>query len=123
MRAKVAQESTLAASVAGEDLRIGEYVAVLNEIHEFPSFFWGCDATTLSPHEVVRLRCAARDAGMPLRVEAVCLPFVLLRTPTGECRTLDVRMAQLVRLDEGYAKLVRKQLRRRQPRRATVNAD
>lgn len=123
MGAKIAQESTLAASVAGEDLRIGEYVAVLNEVHEFPSFFWDCDATTLSPHEVVRLRYTARDAGTPLRVEAVCLPFVLLRTPTGECRTLDVRLVQLVRLDERYAKLVRKELRRRQPGRAPVNAD
>ena len=116
MKAKTATiEPTLAASVAGEDLRVGDDVAVLNEIHEFPSFLWDCETARLAPDDVVRIQCAGRDAGMPLRVKAICLPFVFLKTPAGEHRTVDIRTVQLVRLNPRYAKLVRKELRRRRP--------
>jgi hypothetical protein len=118
MKTKAAcPENTLAASVAGEDLCVGDDVAILNEIHEFPSFFWsGCE-TSVAPHEPVRIQSMARDAGTPLRVQAVCLPFVFLKTPIGKPRTVDIRRVQLVRLDASYARLVRKELRRKRPRR------
>ena len=48
-------ESTLqaevktAATVAGEDLARGDFVSLLNETVEFPSFLWNCCDSTLPP--------------------------------------------------------------------------
>lgn len=119
MKSKTAAgEIKLAASVAGEDLCVGDDVAILNQILEFPSFLWDYDAAILSPHEWVRIPRAARGAGTPFRVRAICLPFVFLKAPNGKSRTVDIRQVQLVRLDKSYAKLVRKALRRRKSPRA-----
>lgn len=92
----------LAESVPPEDLCVGDFVTVLNEIVEYPSFLWDCDAH-VSPHEPVRVQWRAIDAGLPLRIEAVCLPFVFLEAPEGGNRTLDIRGCQLVRLSAEYA--------------------
>lgn len=108
-------ETTLAATIAGEDLCAGMYVSVLNETLELPSFLWDTSTGTLAPDELVRLTCIARDAGVPLKVAAVCLPFVFVSDPAGTCRTLDVRRMQLVRLDARYAKRVRKALKPKSP--------
>lgn len=108
-------ETTLAATIAGEDLCAGMFVSVLNETLEFPSFLWDTSTGTLAPQDLVRITCIARDAGAPLKVEGVCLPFVFVRDPAGTCRTLDVRRMQLVRLDERYAKRVRKALKPKSP--------
>jgi hypothetical protein len=102
---------SLAALVAHEDLRIGEFVTVLNEIVEFPTFLW-CDAAASAPDEMVRVRCRADDGGMPLKIRAICLPFVYARSPYGVTQTLDIRQVQLVRLKRRYAKLVWKDLRK-----------
>jgi len=111
--------TSLAASVAPEDLQCRDYVAVLNVIHEFPSFLWCCDATAVSPDQPVRVQCVAPDGGIPLRVKAICLPFVFLKTPDGRSHTVDLRQVQLVRLHPGYAKLVWKELRRQKNARDT----
>ncbi len=104
-------EPRAAATVAGEDLACGDYVSLLNEMVELPSFLWDCCGASLSPEEVVRLRLIPDDAGQPLRVIAICLPFVYAKTPKGETVTLDTRRMQLVRLDRKCAKLVWKHLR------------
>jgi hypothetical protein len=116
-RDPVNSEMTLAATVAGEDLRVGHDVALLNETFEFPSFLWDCSGPTLRPQDVVRIECRARDAGTPQRVRGICLPFVFLEAPDGGHRTIDLRRVQLVRLDREYARMVRKKLRapRRNP--------
>jgi len=103
-------EPTAAATVAGEDLDCGDYVSLLNETVEFPSFLWDACGTSLSPHEPVRLRLIPGNAGQPLKVVAVCLPFVYAKTPSGEMATLDVRRTQLVRLPRKCAKAVWKEL-------------
>lgn len=104
--------ATLAASVAAEDLECGDYVAILSEVCEFPSFFWCSDATLLPPHEPVRMKFQSRTGGVPLKIRAICLPFVFVKTPKGQFETLDVRRQQLVRLDRRYAETVAKSLRR-----------
>lgn len=112
MKTKTAVERrvSLAASLAPEDVLVGDDVAILNETHEFPSFLWDCQS--LAPHELVRLQCLPGDAGSPLHVEGVCLPFVFVKTVRGDFRTLDLRQLQLVRLDPDYARLVRREYRR-----------
>ncbi|AMV19730.1 hypothetical protein [Planctomyces sp. SH-PL14] len=103
----------LATTVAGEDLKIGDDVAILNETFETPGWIWDCDINTHSPQEPVRTRYASRDPGVPFRVQAICLPFVFLKSPRKEHRTIDLRMVQLVRVSAAYAKCVRKALRPR----------
>src|SRR6185312_5453292 len=49
------QGSTVAAVAAPEDLRRGDFVAVLSEVVELPSFLW-CDVSASERGELVRIR-------------------------------------------------------------------
>jgi hypothetical protein len=104
-------DTLTAASVAPEDLKRGTFVAILNEVYEFPSFLW-CDCVPAERDELVRLRCLPAQDGVPLRIKSLCLPFVFVKSPFGHYHTIDVRKVQLVRLKECYAKTVWKALRR-----------
>jgi len=105
------EASSIAATVAPEDLRCGDFVAILSELIELPSFFW--DNTVPSERgELVRLRRLPTDERAPLQVKAICLPFVFVQWPSGRCQTLDVRLETLARLERGYAKQVWKSLRK-----------
>jgi hypothetical protein len=101
----------VAASVAPEDLRCGNFVAVLSVIREVPSFFWCGDSGTSSREEPVRIQLM-QDDGTPLKVKAVCLPFVLAKDAHGKHRTLDARSCRLARLSTDYAKKVWKAARK-----------
>lgn len=107
-------EPTLAALVAAEDLQCGDVIALLNEVYEYPSFLWLCDGQMTPPDQPVRIRWRARQAGRPLKVVAICLPFVFVETPARRCRTIDVRRCECVRLHRDYARMVWKRLRRKQ---------
>jgi len=103
--------TSLAALVAHEDLRVGDFVTVLNEIVELPSFLW-CDSVPRDAGELVRVRCCAIDGGMPLKVRAICLPYVYVKSPTGSIQTIDVRQVELARLKKRYSKMIWKDFRR-----------
>lgn len=107
-------------SLAAEDLAQGDYVGILSEIVEWPSFFWHCDAQLLPPGELVRLQCRTSDGGTPLKVKAICLPFVFVKSPAGEHRILDVRRHRLVRLSSDYAGLVWKVMAKHKGKHATA---
>jgi hypothetical protein len=107
--------TTVAASVAGEDLAAGDFVAVLNLTYEVPSYFWDTCAMPLPAGELVRLKMMATDAGVPMKVVATCLPFVYAKTVKGELKTLDLRRTQIVRLNRAAAKQVWAALRETTP--------
>ena len=111
-------ESFVARSLAPEDLRLGDYVTVLAEIVEWPSFYWHCDAQVWPPQEPVRLQRYSDDGGTPLKIKAICLPFVFVKKPCGGHLTLDIRQHRLVRLPLAYARPVWKTLSK--PRPSTV---
>lgn len=104
--------SLLAARVAPEDLRRGDFVAVLSEIIELPSFLWS-ETLPRGQDELVRLRRLPTDDRAPLKVEAICLPFIFVKLPCGTHETIDVRLASLARLEKDYARTVWKALRKR----------
>ena len=106
-------ETSLAKSLAPEDVCVGDYVAPLHERYDFPSFFWCSDAALADRAETVTIRLMARGNNIPLKVKAVCLPFVLVKHPLRGTLTLDVRRYQLARLDPAYAALVIRALKRR----------
>lgn len=105
-------ESTLARPVAADDIRRGDFVAVLNEIHEFPSFLWPCDSELTPIHQPVRMQWRTADGGQPLKVIDFCLPFVLVKCPSGRHQSLDMRSVQLVKLSQDYARRAWKRLKK-----------
>jgi hypothetical protein len=96
--------STLAKALAPEDVRTGDFVTLLHEFTETPSYYWYSDSALVSPNEVVRMRCLpSADGGTPLQVESICLPFILVKHPSGEVRSIDLRRFRVARLTENYA--------------------
>jgi hypothetical protein len=104
----------LAASVAPEDLRCGDFVAVLTVIQEWPSFFWCLDSELSAREEPVRVVRTGTDDCAPLKIKAICLPFVFVKDVSGKYRTLDVRLCRLARLSPDYAQKVWKTLHRQE---------
>jgi hypothetical protein len=107
-----ASPTGLAASVAPEDLECGDFVAILSVTHEYPSFFWCCDASMSAREEPVRIQWTGIGESSPLKVKAICLPFVLAKDAAGKHRTLDIRLCRLARLTPDYGRKVWKALRR-----------
>jgi hypothetical protein len=97
------KSSTLAKALAPEEVRRGEFVTLLHEYAEVPTFFWCCDNTLLPPEEPVRIRFIPTTCGVPLKVKSVCLPFVFVKHPTGEERSLDLRKCRVARLAKRHA--------------------
>lgn len=113
------QSATVAITVAPEDLRRGDYVAVLSEVVEFPSCNW-FDLTSHPLAEPVRVRMLPCDAGMPMKVKAICLPFVFAITPYKQSESLDVRSVQFVRVSKRYARCAWKQARKERNRQSRL---
>ncbi len=102
---------SVAARIAGEDLQPGDFIATLFEMVEFPSFLWDSTGATLPADEVVRLKFQPRHEGRPLKVLAVCLPFVYTKDPQGQVVCIDSRQQALVRIDPTSGKRVWKALK------------
>lgn len=96
-------DSTLAKALAPEEIQRGDFVTLLSVTYEVPSYFWDADASTLPRDEPVRIRFVPECGGVPLKVQSVCLPFVLVKVPAGDRSTIDVRRCRLARLDRTYA--------------------
>ncbi|QDT04977.1 hypothetical protein K227x_33750 [Rubripirellula lacrimiformis] len=103
---------TVAARIAGEDIAKGDYITILSEIIEVPSFLWDCASVSLPIDEPVRTRYLPRAAGKPHKVVAVCLPFVYAKRPKGKLIAFDTRQQQLVRLDRRNGRSLWKQMRK-----------
>ena len=105
--------TTVAATVSGDDVLCGDFVAILTQTCELPSYLWNHGESLLPAHELVRLRVIPEEAGTPLKVFAVCLPFVYAKTVGGELKTLDVRRDRIVRLARLCAKRVWSEMKKR----------
>lgn len=112
---EINRSTTVAARVAGEDITRGDFVTIINETFELPSFLWDRTDISLSPDEPIRIQYKAGNAGLPQKVVGVCLPFVYARKPNGVLVTIDMRRQQLVRLDHDCAQTVWDELK--QPKR------
>ncbi len=108
----LAHDGTLAKTLAAEDIQLGDVVAILDVVHEYPSFLWCDDPHVLPPQEPVCVRWRSDQTGRPLKVKAICLPYILVKTPKGRHKTLDVRQCRLVRLSDCYAKKAWKRFRK-----------
>ena len=113
-----AAPASLARALAPEEICRGDYVAPLYVISEWPSFFWCSDASLHPRDELVRLCSTPHGEFEPLRVRAVCLPFVLVKAPAGDERTVDVRTRRLARLERTFAQAAWRAGRKRAKRDA-----
>jgi hypothetical protein len=113
-------DSKTAKVLAPEDVRAGDYVALLHVVHEVPSFLWRGEFSANRPDEPVRVPFVPKNGGVPFRVRSVCLPFILVKTPSGELRNLDVRRYRLARLDRTHALAAWKAYKKTHSKRATV---
>ena len=104
------QESTLAKTLAPEDIRVGDQVVLLRQTFELCSFYWSCDPNLLPPEAPVRVELMPRHVRAPAKVKAVCLPLVLVRFKNGTHEQWDVRQMTLGKVDKAYAKLVNRSL-------------
>lgn len=109
--------STLAKTLAPEEIQRGDFVTQLSVTCELPSFLWDADAATMPRDEPVRIRFVPECGGVPLKVRSVCLPFVLVKLPNGERQSLDVRKCRLARLDRAYAADAWKAYKKAKPKR------
>lgn len=100
-------QPSLAQCVAGEDLQIGDYVAILNSTFQLISS--QRDRCDRNPEEIIRVQYMPTDAGQPRKVVAVCLPFVYVKCANEISEIIDLRLTQLARLDRQCAKEIWRQ--------------
>lgn len=110
--------TTLAKTLAPEDLRCGDFVTILTKSAEFPSFFWDCTPHYNNDSEVISISFRPEEAGEPLKVTEICLPFVLVKTHKGKVSVIDIRASSLVKLSNAYAKKFCKLARPKKKKRA-----
>ena len=107
-------QTALAKALAPEEIRRGDFVTLLYVIKEWPTWYWDDDLQ--SRQEPVQVRMTPQDEPRPLKVLAVCLPFVLVEPPRGREQTLDVRKCRLARLDRRFARVARRAYRKKRQR-------
>jgi hypothetical protein len=94
-----------------EDLRADDYVCVMHVLKEYLPFFLLMEDSWKEP-KPVRLQWLPEDAGTPLRVVEVCVPFVLVEQVDGSHRTLDLRRHKLARVSGRFGNRAFKRLRK-----------
>lgn len=96
--------TTIARRLAPEDIRKDMFVAVLTITHEFVPFF--CESTAAfergEPYRMTFL--PDEQESQPLKVIAVCLPFVFVKDAHRRHRTLDVRRHRLGQISESFGR-------------------
>ncbi len=113
MKKTVQDGLQVARMLAPEEIRQGDFVSIMNEVIELPSFLW-CGESLPTPAETpVRFTRCAADAGAAYRVMSVCIPFVALKSAEGAVRTVDLRREQVARLSAEYAKRLWGELRKK----------
>ena len=105
-------------TLAPEDIRVGQYVMELRMIVEFPRI--PCDGDEWKSIRTVRLALTPWCTGEPMRVRALCLPFVRVKYANGRHGTVDVRRWELAAVTDAYGEAIfarAKRKRRKKKRR------
>ena len=113
----LAPEIRTSKTIAPEDIRVGDHVAVLRVSYEFLSYLW-CFDTTAEKSEPVRVTFLPHcDIGQPLKVLATCLPFVVVLNSNDGKFAVDVRACQLGRLHDEYVKAMKPEKKKKKKRK------
>lgn len=85
--------------IGPEDVCQGDYVTIAHKTYEFlrcGDDHWNGDI------DISRVTLIPYDAGEPLQVVDVCLPYVLTRRPDREFVSIDLRRHHLAKLSKRY---------------------
>lgn len=88
--------------IGPEDVRIGDYVAITHTTYEFIAD--PCTGITQPEVKPARVTMIPWNAGRPMKVVAVCLPFVLVLDTSRTTETLDLRRHRIARLGRAYGR-------------------
>ena len=100
----------VAQPLAPEDLAAGQYVTPLTRLREHMPFF--CTEEAFKDRtEPYRMNCIPKVRA-PVRVVEVCLPFVLIETPKGTTRMIDLRRYRLARVSDRFGRIMFEQARK-----------
>lgn len=100
----------VAQPLAPEDLAAGQYVTPLTKVVQcFP--FFSTEDVFRDRTEPFRLTYLGNKRA-PSRVVEVCLPFVLIETPKGKTRMIDLRRYRLARVSDRFGKVMFDQARK-----------
>jgi hypothetical protein len=97
---------TLATGVAGEDVLEGDFVTITQRTIAVPAYFWDSSDSWLRTEQLVRLRLIPHDAGLPVKVIAICLPFVYARRPNRTIQVIDLRREEISKLEADRGKRI-----------------
>jgi hypothetical protein len=97
------ENQTVSRPLAPEDIRVGEFISVLQVVAEYLPGCW-CDVNEHQPPMAKRFVHLPTEGCDPMEVEGVCLPFVLVKTHEGVPRTLDVRRYRFAQLEKSYGR-------------------
>ena len=100
---------TVARTVFPEDLAVGDSVVLSQVAFQYPSFCWcGADMTVRPPEEPIQIAFQPSwDKHEPMKVKAVCLPFVLCKTVEKKHCVLDLRQVKVAKVDSSFAAAVK----------------
>ncbi len=90
--------------VAPEDIHSGDYLTALHAVTEIVPW-WDADTFGGCPAPI-RVAHLPKNPVPPVQVLEVCLPLLLVRTPQGKHRLLDVRRYRLARVSERFGRRV-----------------
>ena len=88
--------------IGPEDVRIGDYLTVTHTTYEFIAD--PCAGITQDEVKPARVTVIPWDAGRPVKVVAVCLPFVLVVDASRNTDTLDLRRHRIAKLGKDYGR-------------------
>jgi len=98
-------EVNIARALAPEDVRPGDYVAVLQVVTERMLESWECECAA-DATRLVRVAHLPDGDTAPMHVLEVCLPFVLVKTAGGRNGLIDVRRLRLARVSARFGRRV-----------------
>ncbi len=88
--------------IGPEDLRRGDFITVTHTTYEFIADFCApAIEREIVPTRTTMIPC---EAGQPMKVVAVCLPFALVRHTNRALGTLDLRRHRVARLNKGFGR-------------------
>lgn len=92
-----------------EDLSVGDHIVLSEVSYQYATFNWcGADMSIRSPEEPIEITYyPSWDKHEPMKVKAVCLPFVLCKTVEKKHCVLDLRQVKVARVDDNFATSVK----------------